>query len=76
MGTVRTLILSGGGWRGAFHAGVYKCRQIKVTIIAPEDFYPAARILDYDRWIEHLILQGYQAAARAFRQDYPEGEHG
>lgn len=49
-------------------------REVRVTIVAPEDFFPAARILDYDRWIEQLILLGYQAAARAFRKDYPDGE--
>jgi predicted acylesterase/phospholipase RssA len=48
-------------------------RKVKVTIVAPEDFFPAARILDYDQWIENLILQGYQAAARAFRIEYPAG---
>ncbi len=51
-------------------------RKVKVMIVAPENFFPAARIIDYDQWIDQLILQGYQAAARAFRQEYPEEEHG
>ena len=51
-------------------------RKVQVTIVAPENFFPAARIIDYDRWIENLILQGYQAAARAFRQEFPKEEHG
>jgi NTE family protein len=51
-------------------------RKVQVTIVAPENFFPAARILDYDQWIEHLILQGYQAAARAFRKEYPSEANG
>jgi predicted acylesterase/phospholipase RssA len=46
-------------------------RDVRVTIVAPEDFFPAARILDYDQWIDTLIQLGYQAAARAFRGDFP-----
>ena len=47
-------------------------REVRVTIIAPEDFIPAARILDYDRWNNHLITEGYRAAERAFRTDFKE----
>ncbi len=50
-------------------------REIKVTIVAPENFSPAARILDYDQWIDTLIQLGYQAAARAFRKDFAEREN-
>ncbi len=42
-------------------------REVKVAIVAPEDFFPAARILDYDQYSEELIEQGYRAAQRAFR---------
>jgi NTE family protein len=45
-------------------------REVRVTIVAPEEFFPAARILDYDKWIDTLIQLGYQAAARAFRKDF------
>ena len=45
-------------------------RETRVTIVAPDEFFPAARILDYDKWIDTLIQLGYQAAARAFRHDY------
>jgi NTE family protein len=48
-------------------------REIRVTIVAPEDFFPAARILDYDQWIDTLIQLGYQAAARAFRKNHADG---
>jgi hypothetical protein len=47
-------------------------REVKVTIVAPQDFIPAARILDYDRWNNHLITEGYRAAERAFRADFGE----
>lgn len=47
-------------------------REIRVAIVAPEDFFPAARILDYDQWIDTLIQLGYQAAERAFRLNFPE----
>jgi NTE family protein len=50
-------------------------REIRVTIIAPENFFPAVRILDYDNWIDSLIQLGYQAAARAFRKDFPGGKN-
>ncbi len=45
-------------------------REVRVTIVAPENFIPAARILDYDRWNQHLIAEGYRAAERAFRTDF------
>jgi NTE family protein len=48
-------------------------REVRVTIVAPEDFFPAARILDYDKWIDKLIELGYQAAAKAFQLDYASG---
>lgn len=46
-------------------------REVKVTIVAPDDFFPAARILDYDQYSENLIQMGYQAAERAFQRAYP-----
>lgn len=47
----------------------YRYREVKVRIAAPEDFLPAARILDYDGDVsEQLIRQGYQAARRAFEE--------
>jgi NTE family protein len=45
-------------------------RSIKVTIVAPDDFFPAVQIIDYDQRIGGLINMGYQAAEKAFRRDY------
>ncbi|MEW5871421.1 MAG: patatin-like phospholipase family protein [Chloroflexota bacterium] len=47
-------------------------RQVNVVVVAPEKFFPAARILDYDERTEQLILLGYQAAERAFRGHFPD----
>jgi hypothetical protein len=40
--------------------------------VAPENFIPAARILDYDRWNQHLIAEGYRAAEQAFRSNFAQ----
>jgi hypothetical protein len=47
-------------------------REVRVSIVAPDQFFSAARIIDYDNWLDHLIALGYRAAERVFRQDYPE----
>lgn len=46
-------------------------RQVDVVIVAPEDFFPAVRIIDYDEYTDQLIEFGRQAAARAFTQSFP-----
>ena len=46
-------------------------RTVRCTIVAPEDFFPAARILDYDASNTAHIDLGYQAARRAFARAYP-----
>jgi len=48
-------------------------REVRVTIIAPDKFIPAARIIDYDMQLNDLIEMGEQAARRAFIKDYPGG---
>ncbi len=45
-------------------------RQVRVVIVAPNDFFPAARIIDYDERTQVLIRQGYQAAQHAFQQQF------
>jgi NTE family protein len=50
----------------------YRYREVKVMIVAPQDFFPAARILDYDQYSAELVQQGYGAAARVFREHFPE----
>jgi hypothetical protein len=42
-------------------------REVNVTIVAPQEFFPVSRILDYDQWSSVLIEKGYQAAQRAFQ---------
>jgi hypothetical protein len=43
-------------------------RYVKGVIVAPEQFLPVARIIDYDEPASRdLILMGYEAAQRAFK---------
>ena len=48
----------------------YHYRQVKVVVVAPDDFLPAARILDYDEVSGPLIEMGYQAAKKAFEKHF------
>ncbi|MBN1303937.1 MAG: patatin-like phospholipase family protein [Anaerolineales bacterium] len=48
----------------------YRYRQVKVVVVAPDDFLPAARILDYDEVSGPLIEMGYQAARKAFVEHF------
>jgi NTE family protein len=45
-------------------------RQVKVLIIAPEKFFPVARIIDYDQQSAELIQLGYEAAQQAFHNSF------
>jgi NTE family protein len=45
-------------------------RQMNVVIVSPQEFIPAARILDYDAHSDALIRLGYEAAARAFHAHF------
>lgn len=45
-------------------------REVNVVIVAPEQFFPVERILDYDAYSAELIEQGYAAAHKAFRQHF------
>jgi len=47
-------------------------REVKLVIVAPEDFFPAERILDYDERSDYLIRVGYQAAEKAFCENFPD----
>jgi predicted acylesterase/phospholipase RssA len=49
-------------------------REVRVVIVAPDDFFPAARIIDYDERTNLLIQQGYKAAEKAFQDHFPAGE--
>jgi NTE family protein len=49
----------------------YRYRIVKVVIVAPDDFLPAARIIDYDGDVSrNLIEAGRAAAERAFQQEF------
>ena len=49
-------------------------REVRVVIVAPEDFFPASRIIDYDELTDLLIEQGAKAAKKAFEEHFPEGK--
>jgi NTE family protein len=50
----------------------YHFRMVKVVIVAPDDFLPAARIIDYDGDVsQDLIGAGYAAAEQAFCKRFP-----
>ena len=52
--------------------GPYRYRMVKVVVVAPDDFLPAARIIDYDADVSRdLIEAGRIAAERAFQQEFP-----
>jgi NTE family protein len=48
----------------------YHYRKVEVAIIAPQDFFSAARILDYDEYSATLINLGYQSALRVFQKQF------
>ncbi|MFW5691371.1 MAG: patatin-like phospholipase family protein [Chloroflexota bacterium] len=48
-----------------------KYRMVKAVIVAPEQFLPVARIIDYDRAASsQLIDMGYTATQRAFEAEF------
>ena len=51
--------------------GPYRYRIVKVVVVAPDDFLPAARIIDYDADVSRdLIEAGCRAAERAFQAEF------
>jgi NTE family protein len=50
--------------------GNLQYREVKVTIVAPKDFFSVARIIDYDEYSNELIGMGYKAAQQAFRKQF------
>lgn len=53
------------------HPELAPFREVKIVIVAPQDFFPAARILDYDLHNKELIRLGCQSAEQAFREQFP-----
>ncbi|MBP7228208.1 MAG: patatin-like phospholipase family protein [Longilinea sp.] len=49
-------------------------RFVHVHVVAPNRFYDAARIIDYDERNKSLIADGYRATEQVFRQAYPAAE--
>jgi NTE family protein len=49
-------------------------REVRVVIVAPDDFFPASRIIDYDERTNLLIDSGAKAAKKAFEEHFPAGE--
>jgi len=45
-------------------------RKVDVAIVAPKDFFPVARIIDYDEYSGELINFGYQAAQQVFKDRF------
>jgi NTE family protein len=45
-------------------------RQVNIVIVAPKEFFPVARIIDYDAESSALIAQGYAAAEAAFQKHW------
>ncbi len=51
--------------------GSSQYRKVKVLIVAPPEFLPADRIIDYDRDESiKLIQMGYKAAEKVFRENF------
>jgi len=51
--------------------GPYHYRMVKVVVVAPDDFLPATRIIDYDRDVSRdLVEAGRLAAERAFQKEF------
>ena len=54
----------------AEHRTPLQYRQVKVVIVAPQEFFPVARIIDYDQQSAELIQLGYEAARQAFQENF------
>ncbi len=53
-------------------SGPYRYREVKVIIVATEEFSLVTRIIDYDyKESKELIEAGYRAAGAAFREHFP-----
>ena len=52
------------------HQSQLRYREVKTVIVAPDDFFPVARIIDYDELSASLIEKGYQAAQNAFKREF------
>ena len=53
--------------------GEYRYRLVRVLVVAPDQFFPIARIVDYDEHSEALIEMGYDAARSVFELNFGMG---
>ncbi len=51
----------------------YQYRLVNVVVVAPDEFFPIARIVDYDDHSEELIEMGYQAARSIYELNFGVG---
>lgn len=51
----------------------YRYRYVNVVVVAPDDFFPIARIVDYDDHSEALIEMGYEAAKAVYTLNFGVG---
>ena len=52
------------------NSSVMQYRHVKVVIVAPQQFFPVERIIDYDQQSAELIRLGYEAARLAFQNGF------
>jgi NTE family protein len=52
---------------------VYSYRYVKIVVVAPDDFFPIARIVDYDTHSQELIDMGYAAAKAVYELNFGVG---
>jgi hypothetical protein len=45
-------------------------RKVNVAVVAPEDFFSVARIIDYDEYSSVLIELGYKSAKRVYQEKF------
>jgi NTE family protein len=45
-------------------------RHVKIVIVAPQQFFPVERIIDYDQQSAELIRLGYEAARQSFQNNF------
>lgn len=51
----------------------YRYRIVNIHVVAPDEFFPIARIVDYDEHSEELIQMGYEAAKAVFELHFGKG---
>ncbi|MBZ0303583.1 MAG: patatin-like phospholipase family protein, partial [Anaerolineae bacterium] len=55
------------------NSATYQYRLVNVVVVAPDDFFPIARIVDYDDHSQDLIDMGYHAAKTIYELNFGIG---